>query len=202
MRTTTVIFPSLVPLRVSEDWLGRMRESMPELPSDKRANFLRKGLNEYQTQVLTATRRLSEYFETAADIAGDPKTTANWITSELMGMLGAFDKITPQGTGKLVRKMNQGQISGKMAKDILVEMYDTGQSPEEIIDRHGLRQISDEDTLGKIVDKVIAGNPKQVEQYKAGKTAVIGFLVGQVIEVSKGQANPAAVNELLRVKLR
>jgi aspartyl-tRNA(Asn)/glutamyl-tRNA(Gln) amidotransferase subunit B len=81
-------------------------------------------------------------------------------------------------------------------------MYETGQSPEEIIDRQGLRQISDEDALGKIVDKVIAGNPKQVEQYKAGKTAVIGFLIGQVIKVSKGQANPAAVNKLLRIKLR
>jgi aspartyl-tRNA(Asn)/glutamyl-tRNA(Gln) amidotransferase subunit B len=194
--------PDLVPLWVNEEWLGRLRESMPDLPSDKRAKFLRKGLNEYQTQVLTATRRLSDYFETAADEAGDPITTANWVTGELMGMLDAFDKITPQATGKLVRKMNEGQISGKMAKDILVEMYETGQSPEEIIDRQGLRQISDEDALGKIVDKVIAGNPKQVEQYKAGKTAVIGFLIGQVIKVSKGQANPTAVNKLLRIKLR
>jgi aspartyl-tRNA(Asn)/glutamyl-tRNA(Gln) amidotransferase subunit B len=117
-------------------------------------------------------------------------------------MPDGLNKITPQGTGTLVRKMNEGQISGKMAKDILVEMYETGQSPEEIIDRQGLRQISDADALGKIVDKVIAGNPKQVEQYKAGKTAVLGFLVGQVMKVSKGQANPAAVNELLRVKLR
>jgi aspartyl-tRNA(Asn)/glutamyl-tRNA(Gln) amidotransferase subunit B len=194
--------PDLVPLRVSEEWLGRVRESMLELPSDKRAKFLRMGLNEYQTQVLTATWRLSEYFETAAEVAGDPITTANWVTGKLMGMPDGLNKITPQGTGTLVRKMNEGQISGKMAKDILVEMYETGQSPEEIIDRQGLRQISDADALGKIVDKVIAGNPKQVEQYKAGKTAVLGFLVGQVMKVSKGQANPAAVNELLRVKLR
>jgi aspartyl-tRNA(Asn)/glutamyl-tRNA(Gln) amidotransferase subunit B len=107
-----------VPLWVNEEWLGRLRESMPDLPSDKRAKFLRKGLNEYQTQVLTATRRLSDYFETAADEAGDPITTANWVTGELMGMLGTFDKITPQATGKLVRKMNEGQISGKMAKGI------------------------------------------------------------------------------------
>ena len=194
--------PDLVPLRVSEDWLGRMRESMPELPSDKRANFLRKGLNEYQTQVLTATRRLSDYFETAAEVAGDPITTANWVTGELMGIPDGFEKITPQRTGTLVRKINEGEISGKMAKDIFAKMYDTGQSPEEIIDREGLWQIIDASAIAKIVDEVIAGNPKQGEQYKAGKTAVLGFLVGQVMKVSKGQANPAAVNELLRVKLR
>ena len=174
---------------------------MPELPSDKRANFLRKGLNEYQTQVLTATRRLSEYFEIAANVAGDARTTANWITNELMGMPEGFDKITAQGTGTLVRKMNEGEISGKIAKAIFVKMYETGQSPEEIIDREGLRQISDAGALANIVDEVIAGNPKQVEQYKAGKIAVLGFLVGQVMKASKGQANPTAVNELLRGRL-
>ena len=182
--------PDLVPLRVSEEWLRRVRESMPELPSDKRAKFLRMGLNEYQTQVLTATRRLSEYFETAAEVAGDPITTANWVTGELMGMPDSLNKIAPQGTGTLVRKMNEGEISGKMAKDIFFKMYETGQSTEEIIDREGLRQISDAGALGEIVDEVIAGNPKQVEQYKAGKTAVLGFLVGQVMKASKGQANP------------
>ena len=111
-----------MPLRVSEQWLRRVRESMPELPSDKRAKFLRMGLNEYQTQVLTAIRRLSEYFETAAEVAGYPITAANWVTGELMGMPDSLNKITPQGTGILVRKMNEGEISGKMAKYIFFKM--------------------------------------------------------------------------------
>jgi len=118
-----------------------------------------------------------------------------------MALPDAFDKIPPERAGALVRKIKEGEISGKMAKEILAKMYETGASPEEIIERDGLRQISDTGALGKIVDEVIAGNPKQVEQYKAGKTAVLGFLVGQVMKASKGQANPAAVNELLRAKL-
>ena len=193
--------PDLEPLQVSEEWVERLRESMPELPSDKRVRFLKQGLNEYQTQLLTATRRLSEYFETAAGVSDDPITTANWIIGELTRMTNGVDKITPQAIGTLVRKVNEGEISGKMAKGILVKMYAAGQPPEEIIGRERLRQISDAGTLGMIVDEVIAGNPKQVEQYKTGTTSVLGFLVGQVIKVSNGQANPAVVNELLRDKL-
>jgi aspartyl-tRNA(Asn)/glutamyl-tRNA(Gln) amidotransferase subunit B len=124
------------------------------------------------------------------------------VTGELMGAPEAFDKITPQATGALVRKINDGEISGKMAKDIFAKMLETGQSPEEIIEREGLRQISDTGALAKIVDEIIAGNRKQVEQYKSGKTQVIGYLVGQVMKLSKGQANPAAVNELLRTRLK
>jgi aspartyl-tRNA(Asn)/glutamyl-tRNA(Gln) amidotransferase subunit B len=195
--------PDLVPLRVSEAWLERISGAMPELPSEKRKRFIESyGLREYDAQVLTATRAISEYFEEAAKVSGDFAGTANWVTGDLMAMPDAFEKITPQRTGTLVKKIKEGEISGKMAKDILVKMYETGQSPEEIIEREGLRQISDAGALGKIVDEVIAGNPKQVEQYKSGKTAVLGFLVGQVMKASKGQANPAAVNELLKAKLQ
>jgi aspartyl-tRNA(Asn)/glutamyl-tRNA(Gln) amidotransferase subunit B len=195
--------PDLVPLRVSEEWLKTILETMSELPSEKRKRFVESyGLREYDAQVLTATRSIGEYFEEAAKVAGDFAATANWVTGDLLAMPGAFEKITPQRTGTLVKKIKEGEISGKMAKDILVKMYETGESPEEIIEREGLRQISDTGAIGKIVDEVIAGNPKQVEQYKSGKTAVIGFLVGQVMKASKGQANPAAVNEVLRAKLQ
>jgi aspartyl-tRNA(Asn)/glutamyl-tRNA(Gln) amidotransferase subunit B len=194
--------PDLVPLRVSEAWLERIRKAMPELPADKRSRFVADyALREYDAQVLTATRAISDYFEQAAAVAGDPRTTANWVTGELMGIPDAFDKITPQATGTLVRKMNEGEISGKMAKDIFAKMYETGLSPETIIERDGLRQISDTGALEKIVDGVIAANPKQLEQYKSGKTTVIGYFVGQVMKASKGQANPAVVNELLKAKL-
>jgi len=194
--------PDLVPLRVSEAWLEGIRGAMPELPADKRKRFIeRYGLREYDAQVLTATRAIGEYFEKAAETSGDFAGAANWITGDLMALADGFEKITPQRTGALVRKIKEGEISGKMAKEILAKMYETGQSPEEIIEREGLRQISDTGALGKIVDEVIAGNPKQVEQYKSGKTAVLGYLVGQVMKASKGQANPAAVNELLHAKL-
>ena len=195
--------PDLVPLRVSDAWLERIRKAMPELPADKRRRFVESyGLREYDAQVLTATRAVSDYFEKAAAVSGDPRVTANWVTGELMSMPDGFDKIMPQGTGALVRKINEGEISGKMAKDIFTKMYETGQSPEEIIEREGLRQISDTGALEKMIDEIIAANPKQVEQYRSGKTTVIGYFVGQVMKSSKGQANPAAVNELLKTKLK
>ncbi len=195
--------PDLVPLRVSETWLDRIRAEMPELPADKRRRFVESyGLREYDAQVLTATRATAEYFEQAAKISGDPVATANWVTGELMAVPDAFDKITPHATGTLVAKIKSGEISGKMAKDIFAKMLETGDSSEAIIEREGLRQISDTGALEKIIDDVIAASPKQVEQYKSGKTAVLGYMVGQVMKASKGQANPAAVNELLRTKLQ
>ena len=194
--------PDLVPLRVSEAWLERIRKAMPELPADKRHRFVADyGLREYDAQVLTSTRAISDYFEKAAEVAADPIRTANWITGELMALPDGFERITPQATGTLIRKMHDGEISGKMAKDIFTKMYETGESPEVIINREGLRMISDNSALEKIVDEVIAANPKQLEQYKSGKTTVLGYFVGQVMKASKGQANPAAVNALLKTKL-
>jgi aspartyl-tRNA(Asn)/glutamyl-tRNA(Gln) amidotransferase subunit B len=193
--------PDLVPLQVSEAWLGEMREAMPELPRAKREKLGKLSLSDYQVQVLTATQSVTEYFEKANAVSGDPQGTANWITTELMALPDAFEKITPEGTGTLVRKINEREISGKMAKDIFAKMLATGKSPQEIIDSEGLRQISDTGALEKIIDEVIGANSKQVEQYKSGKTTVLGYLVGQVMKASKGQANPAAVNELLRAKL-
>ena len=194
--------PDLVPLCVSEAWLGGIRAGMPELPKQKRDKFAAQyELTPYQIQVLTASRAVSDYFEAANEVSGDPPTTANWITTELMALPDAFVKITPQGTGTLVRKMREGEISGKMAKEIFAKMYESGRAPEEIIESEGLKQISDTAALERIVDEVIAASVKQVEQYKSGKTAVLGYLVGQVMKASKGQANPAAVNELLKTKL-
>jgi aspartyl-tRNA(Asn)/glutamyl-tRNA(Gln) amidotransferase subunit B len=199
--------PDLVPLRVSEGWLERIRESVPELPADKRKRFVESyGLREYDAQVLTATRAISDYFEKTAAVAGDPRTAANWVTGDLMGALEGRDiaeaPVPAERLGELVSLIAKGEISGKLAKDIFAKMISGGESARTIIDREGLRQISDTDALGKIVDDVIAGNPKQVEQYKSGKTAVLGYLVGQVMKASKGQANPGAVNELLKTRLQ
>jgi aspartyl-tRNA(Asn)/glutamyl-tRNA(Gln) amidotransferase subunit B len=200
--------PDLVPLRVSEQWLEEVKSQMPELPAQKRARFVESyGLRDYDAQALTQTRAISEYYETAAKISGDPRAAANWVMGDLSGALNADGKdiaespVSAMHLGELVALIRTGEISGKLAKEIFPKMYSTGEAPRVIMEREGLTQISDTGALEKIIDEVIAGNPKQVEQYKGGKTAVMGFLVGQVMKASRGQANPAAVNELLRRKL-
>jgi aspartyl-tRNA(Asn)/glutamyl-tRNA(Gln) amidotransferase subunit B len=201
--------PDLVPLRISDRWLGEIRAEMPELPTQKRARFLEEfGLREYDADVLTATRSASEYFEKAAAAAGDPRTTANWVMGDLAAALKADNKdfadspVTAERLGELLALIGKGELTGKLAKEIFPKMYSTGRSAREIMESEGLKQISDAGALEKIVDEVLAANPKQVEQYKGGKTTVIGFLVGQVMKSSRGQANPATVNELLKNKLQ
>jgi aspartyl-tRNA(Asn)/glutamyl-tRNA(Gln) amidotransferase subunit B len=200
--------PDLVPLRISEKWRDEVRASMPELPAAKRARFIEAyGLREYDAQVLTSTRALAEYFEQVAAVSGDPKTAANWVMGDLAGLLKAAGKeiaespVAARHLGELIGLIAKGELSGKLAKDILPKMFESGEAPSAIVEREGLKQISDTGALEKIVDEVLAANPKQVEQYRSGKTAVAGFLVGQVMKASRGQANPAAVNELLKTKL-
>jgi aspartyl-tRNA(Asn)/glutamyl-tRNA(Gln) amidotransferase subunit B len=198
--------PDLAPLRVSDEWLARVRDAMPELPAGKRRRFIENyGLREYDVQVLTATRGVSDYFEKAAAVAGDARTAANWVIGDLMGALDGADVSTSpvpaEELGELVRLIGKGEISGKMAKEIFAKMFASGESARSIVEREGLRQISDTDALARIVDEVIANSAKQVEQYKSGKTGVLGYLVGQVMKVTEGQANPAVVNDLLKAKL-
>jgi aspartyl-tRNA(Asn)/glutamyl-tRNA(Gln) amidotransferase subunit B len=200
--------PDLVPLRVSEHWLHEVKSRLPELPADRRERFVHEyGLREYDAQVLTLTRETGDFFEVAAKASGDGKTTANWVSGDLMGLLKAAGKdiadspVSAAHLGELVALIGKGELSGKLAKEILPKMFETGETPSAIMDREGLRQISDAGALEKIVEDVIAANPKQVEQFKSGKTAVLGFLVGQVMKASRGQANPASANEVLKQKL-
>jgi aspartyl-tRNA(Asn)/glutamyl-tRNA(Gln) amidotransferase subunit B len=200
--------PDLAPLRVSEKWLNQVRSAMPELPAIKRARFMDDyGLREYDAQVLTATRAISEYFETVAEVSGDPKQAANWVMGDLSGLLKAANKeitespIAARHLGELVGLIVKGELTGKLAKDVLGKMLEAGDGPSVIVEREGLKTISDSGALEKIVDEVIAASPKQVEQYRAGKVTVIGYLVGQVMKASRGQADPAAVNELLKSRL-
>ncbi len=200
--------PDLLPLRISAEWLERCRASMPELPASRRERFTGQyGLREYDAQVLTQTRALSDYFEQAARASGDAKQAANWVMGDLMGALNGDGKsiaespIRAEQLGELISLIAQGELSGKLAKDIFPKMYATGESASAIMEREGLKQISDSSALEAIVAEMIAGNPKQVEQYRGGRTAVIGFLVGQVMKASRGQANPAMVNEMLKAKL-
>ncbi len=200
--------PDLVPLRVSQLWLDQVKASLPELPQDRRDRFVAEyGLREYDAQVLTLTRATGDYFEEVARFSGDGRASANWVIGDLMGLLKAAGKeitespVTAANLGNLVALLSRGELTGKLAKEILPKMFETGDAPQAIMEREGLKQISDSGALEKIVDEVLANNPKQVEQYKSGKTAVVGFLVGQVMKASRGQANPGLVNELLKAKL-
>ena len=200
--------PDLVPLRVSEAWKDRVLSTMPELPAAKRARFISEyGLREYDAELLTVNRELALYFEETAKTAGDGRAAANWVMGDLAGALKEAEKgigespIAAGALGELIKLILSGELSGKLAKEIFTKMFETGDSARVIMDREGLKQISDSGALEAIIDVVLAANPKQVEQYKGGKTTVAGFLVGQVMKASKGQANPAAVNELLKQKL-
>jgi aspartyl-tRNA(Asn)/glutamyl-tRNA(Gln) amidotransferase subunit B len=200
--------PDLVPLRISESWLAEIRSTLPELPSRKRARFIGEyGLREYDAEVLTQSRNLSDYFETAARVSGDAKTAANWVMGDLMGMLKAQGKdltespVRAEELGELLKLLTAGELSGKLAKEVFAKMFVTGETASAIIQREGLKQISDTGALDKIITEVIAANPKQVEQYKSGKSAVLNFLVGQAMRATRGQANVSVVTELLKQKL-
>ncbi|MEO8098865.1 MAG: Asp-tRNA(Asn)/Glu-tRNA(Gln) amidotransferase subunit GatB [Acidobacteriota bacterium] len=199
--------PDLVPLRISDAWMNRVRDVMPELPASRRNRFIENyGLREYDAQVLTAERATSEYFEKVVTASGDARAAANWVMGDLAALLKAEEKeigdspVSAENLGRLIKLIADGKISGKIAKDLLPKMA-AGESPDVLVEREGLSQISDEGALVKIIDDVIAANPKQLEQYRSGKATVMGFFVGQVMKLSRGQADPAVVNRLLKEKL-
>jgi aspartyl-tRNA(Asn)/glutamyl-tRNA(Gln) amidotransferase subunit B len=200
--------PDLVPLRIGEEWLARLQSEMAELPAVKRARFLSEyGLSEYDADVLTASRATSEYFETAARVSGNAKMAANWVMGDLMGALKAEGKeiadspVSAERLGELVKLIAGNQLSGKLAKEIFPKMLASGDAPAAIMEREGLKQISDSGALEKVIDDVIAANPKQVEQYRGGKTTVINFLVGQAMKTTRGQANVAVLTDLFKQRL-
>lgn len=200
--------PDLLPLRISEEWKNSLLAKMPELPAERRKRFVEVlGLRPYDAEVLTATRAIADYYEKATAAGADPKAVANWVIGDLTGMLKAENvefedcPIAPEHLGELVSLIGSGELSGKLAKEIFPKMFAEKLSPKFIMERDGLKQISDTGAIEKIVDEVIANNPKQVEQYKGGKTTVVGFLVGQAMKASRGQANPQVLNDLFKSKL-
>jgi aspartyl-tRNA(Asn)/glutamyl-tRNA(Gln) amidotransferase subunit B len=195
-------------LIVSETWREEIRATIPELPEARRVRFIAAyGMSEYNAGVLTSSKELSDYFEAAAKSSGDARAAANWVMGDLLGQLNAAGKeitaspVSAAALAELLKLQSAGTISGKIAKDVFLKMFGTGRGAQEIVEGEGLGQISDTSALEKIVAEVIAASPKQVEQYKGGKTTVIGYLVGQVMKATRGQANPAAVNELLKKAL-
>jgi aspartyl-tRNA(Asn)/glutamyl-tRNA(Gln) amidotransferase subunit B len=200
--------PDLLPLVVDEKWQEAILRQMPELPEARRARMVSEyGITEYDAGVLTASRALADQFEEAARAAKNPKRVANLVQSELMGRLKSKgleieqSPISMKGVAFSADLVEAGTISGKILKDLYDLAFERGQDFPAIYEKEKPQQITDTAAIEKIIDEVIAANPKQVEQYRAGKTTVKGFFVGQVMKASKGQANPQMVNELLAKKL-
>jgi aspartyl-tRNA(Asn)/glutamyl-tRNA(Gln) amidotransferase subunit B len=201
--------PDLLPLVVDEKWKAEITKTLPELPEVRRARFVRDyGITEYDAQVLTVSKSLADQFEAAAKAAKNPKRVANLVQGELMGRLKATgaaieqSPISMKGIAASADLVESGAISGKMLKDLYDLSFTRNKDFPEVYEEEGRpQQSSDTSALDKIVDEVVAANPKQVEQYRAGKKTMLGFFVGQVMKASKGQGNPQLINELVTKKL-
>ena len=199
--------PDLPPLVFTQEFVDNIRKTMPELPDQKKERYIREfGLSPYDASVLTAEKQSAEYFETVVK-GNDPKLASNWITAELFGRLNKLGKsiedspVSAKEFSGLVKLMGDNVISGKIAKEVLDLMIETGKSAADIVSEKGLTQITDTGAIEAIIDKIIAANPDNVAAYKSGKDKIFGFFVGQVMKETGGKANPAAVNELLKAKL-
>ena len=200
--------PDLVPIVVDDKWLDEIRSSLPELPDVKRRRFVGDfGLPEYDADLLTSERPVAEWFEEAVAAGIQPKAASNWMMGELMRLLNEENKpieecpIRPAQLASMIRLIDAGTISGKIAKTVFAEMYRTGGDAEAIVKERGLLQISDESEIEKAVDEVIAGNPNEAERFRAGEEKLLGFFVGQVMKKMRGKANPKMLNDLLMKKL-
>ncbi|MCS7185440.1 MAG: Asp-tRNA(Asn)/Glu-tRNA(Gln) amidotransferase subunit GatB [Armatimonadota bacterium] len=197
--------PDLVPIVVDETWLSKLKAEMPELPKQRFERFMVEyGLSDYEARLLTAMPVTADYFEAATKICGDPKAIANWMLGDLQGLLNDAGKgwdecpIPPQHLGDMVNLLRDGVISIRIAKDLLKEMFATQKSPKQIVEERGLVQITDEAELKRIVEEIIAANPKAVQEFLSGNEKVIGFFVGQIMRATKGKANPQLANKLVR----
>ena len=196
--------PDLPVIKISSGFVEQIRDQLPELPDVKKQRFMELfGLSTYDAEVLVADKQVAEYFEEVVANNADPKLVCNWISGELMRLMNE-NKVDIRNVGipanslaSLIKFLHEGSISGKIAKTVFEEMVQSGEDPATIIETRGLKQVSDGGVLGRLLETLLANNPKQVEQYRTGKTQIKGFFVGQVMKETKGQANPQIVNQLL-----
>ena len=200
--------PDLLPIVIDDAYIEAIRATLPELPDTRGARFVSEyGLSEYDAGVLVATREMADYFETTAKLSGDAKHAANWVSQDLQALLNKHgweldeSPIQAERLAMLIQRIKDNTISGKIAKTVFDTMLDDSSDVDAIIEAKRLKQVTDSGALETLVDKVIAENPGQAQQYRDGRVQVIGFLVGQCMQLSKGKANPAQVNEILRGKL-
>jgi aspartyl-tRNA(Asn)/glutamyl-tRNA(Gln) amidotransferase subunit B len=203
--------PDLLPLELDEAFIDAIERTLPELPDAKKARFTAKyGLSAYDAEVLVAERASADFFEqvvwTPEKERRDPKLVANWILTELFGALNragrdlALSPITPEKLGRLIDLIEDGTISGRIAKDVFSDMFESGNDPTDVVEKKGLKQISDAGAIEAIADQIIAANPDQIAKLESNPK-VLGWFVGQVMKATQGQANPGLVNEVLRRKL-
>lgn len=200
--------PDLVPIEPSSEWVEEIKQGLGELPEARKKRLVSDyGLKTQDSGLLVSNKAVADFFEEAVKAHNNPKAIANWITVELQGHLNNNNltieqsKITPAQIAEIVQMIDKGTISGKIAKTVLVKVLETGKPVKDVVAESGMTQISDEGELVKIIQEVIKNNPKQVEQYKGGKTAVLAFFVGQTMKATKGRANPGMVNKLLKQEL-
>jgi aspartyl-tRNA(Asn)/glutamyl-tRNA(Gln) amidotransferase subunit B len=201
--------PDLVPMVIERELVARIKADLPELPDARRQRYVTEfGLSPYDAMVLTDTRELADYFEKCVTLYPNAKTVGNWVMGDLSRLvniahLDIIDcPVRPHQLAAMLKMIDDGTISGKIAKTVFEEMFATGKDPVAIVKEKGLVQITDEGALDAIVEQVLSGNPKSVEDYRAGKEKALGFLVGQVMKATRGKANPELVNRLLKSKLR
>ena len=201
--------PDLVPMVFSEDYLNTLRAALPELPSARRTRFIEQyGLPAYDAGVLTADKALADFVDATVQLGAAPKVVSNWTMGSLLRLLNDSGRtlgespITPAGLAALIALAEGGKINNSQAKQVFAEMFETGQTPESIVSARGFAQISDSSALESIIDAVLVANPEPAQRYAAGEDKPLGFLVGQIMRQSKGQANAPMVNDLLRKRLR
>jgi aspartyl-tRNA(Asn)/glutamyl-tRNA(Gln) amidotransferase subunit B len=200
--------PDLVPLAIDPLWVETIRSALPELPDEKKERFIRDyGIPEYDAEILTTSKALANYYEEGLRSYDKPKIVSNWMMSELLRELKGDEREIEQcpvpagNLSEMLRMIDRGVISGKIAKSVFEEMYRTGKSAPEVVQEKGWVQVTDSSEIEKIVDQVLAGNPGEVEAYRKGKEKLFGFFVGQVMKATQGKANPQLVNRLLKEKL-
>jgi aspartyl-tRNA(Asn)/glutamyl-tRNA(Gln) amidotransferase subunit B len=200
--------PDLVPVLIDDEWIEKVRSELPELPEAKKARFMKDyDLSEQDAVVLIGSKELATYYEACVSLFPQPKMVSNWVMSELLRELKKDQReidqcpVKPEDLANLLKLIDDGIISGKIAKNVFEEMYATGKAPKSIIKEKGLEQVTDEGEIRAVIDTVLAAHPSQVKDYRKGKEKLLGFFVGQVMKQTRGKANPKIVNEILRERL-
>lgn len=200
--------PDIMPLYINDEWKERIRTEIPELPDARRKRYVEElGLSEYDAGVLTDSKQIADFFEATVNAGADKKQASNWLMGDVSAYMNKHLKelnelpITPEALAKMIQLIEDGTISSKIAKKVFAELVENGGDPEKIVKEKGLVQITDEGQLRGIIQEVLDANPQSVSDYKGGKGKAMGFLVGQVMKATKGQANPPMVNKLLKEEL-
>lgn len=200
--------PDLLPISLTDEYIEKIRNELPELPESRRTRYINElKLPEYDADIITSSKALSDFFEEAGKVCGNYKAVSNWIMSDIIRAAREYEfeysnmPYTAIQFGHLIMLIDKGTISGSIAKTVFEEMIKTGKEPEKIVEEKGLMQVSDESAIKEVVDRIIAANPQSIIDYKAGKDRALGFLVGQCMKEMKGKGNPQILNKLILEEL-